>query len=228
MKQIPLAIAFDTVRSFESFLSSSSQLTVQQFRNHLPSTTPMYVWGPSGSGKTHLLQALVQQQQLRGARVGWFDARTPLPWTHDEAWALVVLDDCQAFNANQQQAAFALFVEAASHCTAVVAAGRLPPVDLPLRDDLRTRLGWGLVLALQALSEAESRAALRREADHRGLFLSDEVMDYLLTRFERDLKNLMALFDRLDEFAWVNKRAITLPALKQMLVESTPPASPSA
>lgn len=227
MKQIPLAIAFDTVRSFESFLSSSSQLTVQQFRNHLPSTTPMYVWGPSGSGKTHLLQALVQQQQLRGARVGWFDARTLLPWTHDEAWALVVLDDCQAFNANQQQAAFALFVEAASHGTAVVAAGRLPPVDLPLRDDLRTRLGWGLVLALQALSEAESRAALRREADRRGLFLSDEVMDYLLTRFERDLKNLMALFDRLDEFAWVNKRAITLPALKQMLVESTPPASPS-
>ena len=227
MKQIPLAIAFDTVRSFESFLSSSSQLTVQQFRNHLPSTTPMYVWGPSGSGKTHLLQALVQQQHLGGVRVGWFDARTPLPWTHDEAWALVVLDDCQAFNADQQQAAFALFVEAASHGTSVVAAGRLPPVDLPLRDDLRTRLGWGLVLAVQALSEADSRAALRREADRRGLFLSDEVMDYLLTRFKRDLKNLMALFDRLDEFAWVNKRAITLPALKQMLVESTPPASPS-
>jgi DnaA-homolog protein len=225
MKQIPLAIAFDAERSFESFIGGNNRLTIEQFRNHLPSTTPMYVWGPSGSGKTHLLQALVQQQQLRGARVGWFDASAALPWTHDEAWALVVLDDCQAFNADQQQAAFSLFVEAASHGTAVVAAGRMPPVDLPLRDDLRTRLGWGLVLALEALNESETRAALRREADRRGLFLSDEVMDYLLTRFERDLKNLMALFDRLDEFAWVNKRAITLPALKQMLLESAPSSS---
>jgi DnaA-homolog protein len=227
MKQIPLAIAFDAERSFESFISGDNRLTIEQFRNHLPSTIPMYVWGPSGSGKTHLLQALVQQQQLRGARVGWFDANAPLPWTHDEAWALLVLDDCQAFNADQQRAAFALFVEAASHGTAVVAAGRMPAVDLPLRDDLRTRLGWGLVLALQALNESETRAALRREADRRGLFLSDEVMDYLLTRFERDLKNLMALFDRLDEFAWVNKRAITLPALKQMLLESAPSSSPT-
>ena len=42
------------------------------------------------------------------------------------------------------------------------AAGRLPPVDLPLRDDLRTRLAWGHVFALQSLGEGETRAALRR------------------------------------------------------------------
>ncbi len=227
MKQIPLAIAFDVERSFESFISGSNRSSIEQFRDHLPSTTPLYLWGPSGSGKTHLLQALVQQKQMRGARVGWFDTASPLPWAHDESWAVLVLDDCQAFDSDQQHAAFALFVEAASHGTAVLAAGRLPPVDLPLRDDLRTRLGWGLVLALQALNEAETRAALRREADRRGLFLSDEVMDYLLTRFERDLKSLMGLFERLDEFAWVHKRAITLPALKQMLLESAPPSSAS-
>ena len=40
------------------------------------------------------------------------------------------------------------------------AAGRLPPVDLPLRDDLRTRLAWGHVFALQMLREGETRAAL--------------------------------------------------------------------
>ena len=93
-----------------------------------------------------------------------------------------------------------------SHCSSrpprtaspVAAAGRVPPVDLPLREDLRTRLGWGHVFALQPLAEAERRAVLRREADRRGIFLSDEVMDYLLTRFARDLKHLMALLDRLD------------------------------
>ena len=75
------------------------------------------------------------------------------------------------------------------------------------------------MLAIQPLSETESRAALRREADRRGLFLSDEVMDHLLTRFSRDLKHLMDLLDRLDRFALVHKRAITVPLLRQMLAE---------
>ena len=72
---------------------------------------------------------------------------------------------------------------------------------------------------MQPLSEAESRAAMRRAADRRGLFLSDEVMDYLLTHFERDMKHLMALLDRLDTFSLATKRAITVPLLKQMLAE---------
>ena len=219
MKQIPLAIALDAEQSFESFVSGPNGLTLQHVRNLTPDSAPLYLWGPSGCGKTHLLQALAQQQQRRGVRVGWFGAAAPLPWTHDEAWSLIVLDDCDRFDADQQQAAFALFVEAGSHGTAIAAAGRVPPIDLALRDDLRTRLGWGVVLALQPLSESDSRAALRREADRRGLFLSDEVMDYLLNRFARDLKHLMTWLDRLDDFALVSKRAISVPLLRQMLIE---------
>ena len=72
------------------------------------------------------------------------------------------------------------------------------------------------------------RAALRREADRRGTFLSDEVMDYLLTRFARDLKHLMAQLDRLDEFSLASKRAITVPLLKQMLAEEGGADEPGA
>ena len=84
----------------------------------------------------------------------------------------------------------------------VVAAGRVPPVDLPLREDLRTppRLG-PRVRARSRWPRPRCARALRREADRRGIFLSDEVMDYLLTRFARDLKHLMALLDRLDGFS---------------------------
>ena len=103
--------------------------------------------------------------------------------------------------------------------TALVATGNAPPMGLAVREDLRTRLGWGHVFALAPLGEAEVRAALRREADRRGTFLSDEVMDYLLTRFARDLKHLMAQLDRLDEFSLASKRAITVPLLKRMLSE---------
>ena len=219
MKQIPLALAPDTARSFETFVAGANAMALEHLRALHASSAPVYLWGPSGSGKTHLLQALAQRVQQQGGLVGWFSATDPAPWAIDEARALIVFDGCDAFDADQQQAAFALFVDATARGIPIASAGRLPPVDLPLRDDLRTRLGWGHVLAIQPLSEAETRSALRREADRRGLFLSDDVMDYLLTRFARDLKHLMALLDRLDDYALVAKRAITVPLLKQMLAE---------
>jgi DnaA family protein len=217
MKQIPLALSPDIARSFETFVAGGNVMALEHLLAVHAGSAPMYLWGPSGSGKTHLLQALAQRFQRQGGLVGSFTVGDPAPWAVDENRALIVFDSCDLFDADQQQAAFALFVDATTRGIPIAAAGRVPPVDLPLRDDLRTRLGWGHVLAIQPLSEAETRAALRREADRRGLFLSDDVMDYLLTRFARDLKYLMTLLDGLDEYALVNKRAITVPLLKQML-----------
>jgi DnaA-homolog protein len=219
MKQIPLAIGVEAANSFDNFLPGANALAVAHLQALGPPSAPVYLWGPSGSGKTHLLQALVLQYQQQGAQAGWFNAEDPAPWMFDESWALIVIDRCDELQPDPQHAAFTLFVEATTRGVPIVAAGRLPPVDLPLREDLRTRLGWGHVFALQPLNETEMRAALRREADRRGVFLSDEVMSYLLTRFARDLKYLMAQLDRLDEFALANKRAITVPLLKQMLIE---------
>ena len=219
MKQIPLAIGIEAARSFDNFVPGANALAVAHLQALVPQSAPVYLWGPSGSGKTHLLQALAHQVQQQGAQAGWFNAEDPAPWMFDESWALIVIDGCDELQPDPQHAAFKLFVEATSRGVPIVAAGRLPPVDLPLREDLRTRLGWGHVFALQPLAEPEIRAALRREADRRGVFLSDEVMSYLLTRFDRDLKFLMAQLDRLDEFSLANKRAITVPLLKQMLLE---------
>ena len=99
----------------------------------------------------------------------------------------------------------------------VLAAGNLPPADLPLREDLRTRLGWGHVFQLQLLDETARRAVLRQEADARGVFLGDEVMDFMLNRFSRDLGSLMELLNLLDDYALQTKRAITIPLIKSML-----------
>lgn len=221
MRQIPLPMGTEPLRSFANFLPGANAPAVAHLAALSAASAPVYLWGAPGSGKTHLLQALVQRFHDDGARTASFSASDPVPWLHDEHRSLIVLDDCERFDPDQQQAAFALFVQAATQGGAVVAAGRVPPVDLPLREDLRTRLAWGHVFALQPLNETELRAVLRREADHRGVFLSDDVMDHLLTRFARDLKHLMALLDRLDQFSLATKRAITVPLLKQMLAETT-------
>ena len=223
MKQLPLAIGAigsGPEQSFATYLPGPNSAAVTHLAQGGADAAPVsYLWGVRGTGKTHLLRALVRRAHEQGQRSGWFEAATPLPWEIDESWSLVVIDDCDELDHARQHAAFALFVDATTHHIPLAAAGRVPPVDLPLREDLRTRLGWGHVFALQPLAEAELRAALRREADRRGVFLSDEVMDYLLTRFARDLKHLMAQLDRLDRFSLANKRPITVPMLKLMLAE---------
>lgn len=224
MKQMVLDMGLPNGPSLKNFcagpnLAALAHLTLWlgDSKQTLRSPVPTYLWGGSGCGKTHLLKAVRAGLQDQGACIGWLDASVQVPADFDERWAAVLLDDVHAFNASQQQAAFNWFVNAQTQQIAVLAAGSLPPADLKLRDDLRTRLGWGHVFALQALSEAERRAVLRQAADSRGIFLSDEVMDFMLTRFSRDLASLMELLDLMDGYALQTQRAITIPLIKSMM-----------
>jgi DnaA-homolog protein len=228
MKQIPLPLGPAPLRSLSNFVLGLNAAAVELLRDLPLPAPPVYLWGPAGSGKTHLLHALAQRCLMQGQPVGWFDAGLPQPWSLQPDWVLVVIDGCDRLQATEQQAVFALFVEAATHGVQVAAAGRVPPVDLPLREDLRTRLGWGHVVVLHPLSDEHTRAALRLEAERRGFGLSDEVMNYLLTRFPRDLAHLMPLFDQLDQFALSLARPVTVPLLRQMLAESACPSAPAA
>ena len=225
MKQIALDIGLASVPSFSNFFAGPNEAALKHIElwagNNLRSPVPTYLWGAPGSGKTHLLKAVAESLREQGARTGWLDASVLEPPAFDESWAGVILDECHLYTAVQQQAAFNWFVNALSsadgHPRWVLAAGNLPPADLVLRDDLRSRLGWGHVFELHALTETERRAVLRREADARGVFLSDEAMDFMLTRFSRDLSSLMQLLDQLDAYALQTQRAITIPLIKSML-----------
>ena len=221
MKQIALDIGLETAPTLTSYFAGPNEPALGHLRLWAGSPTrspvPTYLWGAAGSGKTHLLRAVQHALREQGASAGWLDATVHEPPEYDPAWSVVLLDDVQLFTAVQQHAAFNWFVNAQTHQRGVLAAGLLPPADLALREDLRTRLGWGHVFHLQVLSEPERRAVLRQEADARGVFLGDEVMDFMLTRFSRDLGHLMALLGQLDGYALQTKRAITIPLIKSML-----------
>ena len=228
MKQMALDIGLHTTPTLDSFFAGPNSAALQHLRlwttSQMPSPVPTYLWGESGSGKSHLLRAAQTELSSSGVSVGWLDADQNERVNFDEAWTAVLMDDVHLYNLEQQQLAFNWFVNALTPKSGsprwVLAAGMLPPADLKLRDDLRSRLGWGHVYGLQVLSDTERRAVLRSEADARGLFLSDEVMSYMLSRFSRDLSSLMILLDHLDQFALQTKRAITIPLIKSML-EST-------
>jgi DnaA family protein len=220
MRQIPLDIGLSVEPSFETFVPGANAAALSHLQGLQAPAAPVYLWGPDGSGKTHLLRAMVGRCQARGLQCAWFRPGDPVPWNLRSGWGLVIIDDADRLDVLEQHAAFALLIDAAECQALIVAAGALPPVDLALREDLRTRLGWGHVFALEPLSEAETRSALRQEADRRGIFLPDDVMDHLLNRFARDLKHLMTQLDRLDQFAMAQRRAVTLPLLRAMLADS--------
>ncbi|MDO8903470.1 DnaA regulatory inactivator Hda [Hydrogenophaga sp.] len=225
MKQMALDIGLAPVPTLSNFVAAGNEAALEHLRlwtgNALRSPVPTFIWGEGGSGKSHLLRGVRESLREQGSRVGWIDPTTLHPPEYDEHWDAVLLDDCHLYTAEQQAAAFNWFVNAQNppHGQArwVLAAADRPPADLQLREDLRTRLGWGHVFQLRALGEAERRAVLRRSADERGVFLSDEVMDFMLTRFARDLSSLMLLLDQLDGYALRTQRTITIPLIKSML-----------
>ena len=229
MKQIALDIGLSTGPTIANFCAGTNVAALRHMElwiggksgvgANAPTRSPVatYFWGAAGCGKSHLLKAAREALREQGARVGWLDASVFNASEFSESWAAVMLDDVHLYTAAQQHTAFNWFVNAQTHQRPVLATGDCAPVDLKLRDDLRTRLGWGHVLGLDLLSEAQTRDVLRQAADARGLVLSDEVMDFTLRRFSRDLGSLMQLLDAMDRYALQTQRALTIPLVKSML-----------
>jgi DnaA family protein len=132
----------------------------------------------------------------------------------------VAADDVETLDATAQQALFNAINAAREGQSAVLATGSAPPAGLALRDDLRSRLAWGLVYQLRAPSDADKAAYLRAEAARRGLRLPEEVLAYLLSHVPRDLASLNAVLDSLDRYSLASQRPLTLPLVRAALQKS--------
>ena len=99
----------------------------------------------------------------------------------------------------------------------LLVSGHMAPAKLSVRDDLRTRLGWGLVYQVQTLSEEEKTLALHQHAKARGFALPEEVVQYLLRHGRRDLPALLSTLDELDEHCLRLKRGASVPLLKEVM-----------
>ena len=171
----------------------------------------VYVWGPPGSGKSYLLEAWAHACEACGLAVARGGAA---------AAPVVVADQVETWDAAQQAAGFAVYNQVRDAGGWWLGAGRAAPADMPLIPELRTRLGWGLVFQMAALTDADTQAALARHAESLGFRLEPAVSDYLLTRGARDMQSLLATLEALDRASLEAQRPITLPLVRQVLTGS--------
>ena len=171
--------------------------------------TCLFLWGDSGAGKSHLLEA-------SGAACANAEEDPSLSGLPGDA-SFVAVDNVEALDGEGQIALFNRFNHLKAAGGRLLAAARVPPLQLALREDLRTRLGSGQMHRLRPLSDAERRAALAAQACQRGMSLAPEALDYLLARAPRDMRSLAAILAALDRYSLEQKRPLTLPLLRSVL-----------
>lgn len=241
-KQFALDISHSPKASLENYLPGKDLALISTLQNiedswknsaHEGSNNPLnqrwiYWWGPEGSGRTHLLNAIGNAAKHAGLEHIALKALEPTSWVRLEenmsalaqnsTPSVITVDDVDQLDDRLVGSLFRILnTVQASRAIHIFMAGKAAPASLTLREDLRTRLGWGLVFQTQLLDDDEKIQALGEAAKARGLVLSPDVLPWLLSRFYRDMPSLMALIDALDAYSLETKRAVTLPLVRELL-----------
>lgn len=223
MKQLTFELAAPEPPSFDNFVAGRNEeatAKLSALARGDARETVVVLWGAVGSGRTHLLRATVAAAAARPAR--YWPEPGAVPEEPPGAEALVAVDDVDRADAAAQGRLFTLFNRLQQVGGQLVAVASSPPARLGLRDDLRTRLGWGLAYEVVALPDADKPLALARHARERGFRLADDVIAYLLAHGRRDMSTLVATLAALDRYSLSSKRPITVPLLREWLQRDLP------
>jgi len=193
MKQLLLDIKPAAPPTLQNFVIGRNAEALENLQAAAQNRTHfIYLWGENGCGKSHLLSAC-------------------------KAHGIKVADDVHLLNNDAQIVLFNTYNQLKEDGEILIAAGLHAPNQMDLRDDLATRLAWGLVYQLHPLNDAEKALALKNHAKERGIKLPNEVIDYCLRYLRRDLPTLMATLDALDEWSLTTHKPVTVPMLKKLL-----------
>lgn len=219
MSQLLLDIAPDRRPTLDNFVAGRNLELLSALRHALSGDSSerfFYVWGETGSGKTHLLQACVSAAQDMQQSAIYVQGKVPPP-VPDMGATVVAVDDVGQLDDAAQIGLFDLYNRMRDNGAMLLVSGMESPLHLKLRDDLRTRLGWGLVYQVHGLSDEEKARALTQQAHSLGFVLPPEVTQYLLRHGRRDLPSLMAVLEALDKHSLRLHRAPSVPLLKEVL-----------
>ena len=225
--QLPLGFERHDVYTFDSYIPGGNREPAGALQAVAGGAGHgnIYLWAGRGAGKSHLLQAACNLAARSGRACAYIPLRQADDFTPDlfsslEHLSLVCLDDVDevAGREDWELALFDLFNRLKDAQTPLVMSAGSSPKGSPVRlPDLKSRLAWGLCYHLQPLDDSENMAALKLRAQERGFELSDQVVDYLMKRVERDTRNLFLWLDRLDRHSLQAQRKLTVEFVREIL-----------
>ncbi|MGI8417907.1 MAG: chromosomal replication initiator protein DnaA [Nakamurella sp.] len=227
--------------NFESFVIGSSNrfshaAAVAVSEGPGRSYNPLFIWGDSGLGKTHLLHGigLYAQRLFPGIKVRYVSSEE---FTNDFINSLrddrkvafqrryrdvdvLLVDDIQFLQGKEstQEEFFHTFNTLYNANKQIVITSDSPPKRLEtLEDRMRTRFEWGLITDIQP-PELETRIAiLRKKCAQDGIKVPDDVLEFIATHIERNIRELEGALIRVTAFSSLNKQPIDL-ALAQTVL----------
>ena len=194
MDQLLLDIQIPKVKSFENFIIGDNYEAISIIKKFISDKNLQffYLWGAQGSGKSHL-SSVVKKNNI------------------------LVIEDIESMIDIEQIEAFNIFNNCKEKGKKLFITGSNSPNNMGLRSDLASRLSWGIVYQIKALSDNEKKLALLNHSKQKGMSSNVKVIEYCMKNLKRDLHYLIATLDALDNWSLKTKKPMTIPLLKKLL-----------
>ena len=194
MDQLLLNIHPPSIKSLENFVIGDNFEAISVIKKFTTDKNLQffYLWGVQGSGKSHL-SSVVKNNNI------------------------LVIEDIESMSDIEQIQAFSIFNNCKENGKKLFITGSNSPNNMGLRSDLASRLSWGLVYQIKALTDNEKKLALLNHSKQKGMSSNVKVIEYCMKNLKRDLHYLIATLDALDNWSLKTKKPMTIPLLKKLL-----------
>ena len=194
MDQLLLNIHLPSIKSLENFVIGDNFEAISVIKKFTTDKNLQffYLWGVQGSGKSHL-SSVVKNNNI------------------------LVIEDIESMSDIEQIQAFSIFNNCKENGKKLFITGSNSPNNMGLRSDLASRLSWGIVYQIKALTDNEKKLALLNHSKQKGMSSNVKVIEYCMKNLKRDLHYLIATLDALDNWSLKTKKPMTIPLLKKLL-----------
>ncbi len=232
--------------SFENFVIGSSNrfahaAAVAVAETPGKSYNPLMIYGESGLGKTHLLHALghyvrhyydrvrvryVSTEELTNDFINAIsENRTAEFRRRYRDVDVLLIDDIQFLESKiqTQEEFFHTFNTLHNAQKQIVMTSDRPPKLLEaLEPRLRSRFEWGLITDVQAPDLETRIAILKKKAAQERLTVSLDVLEFVASRIQTNIRELEGALIRITAFASLNRTPVTMELAQEVLKDLIP------
>ncbi|SEL25239.1 chromosomal replication initiator protein DnaA [Blastococcus sp. DSM 46786] len=197
---------------------------------------PLFIYGESGLGKTHLLHAIghyaarmfpnvkvryVSTEEFTNEFINLVHSGRAEDFRRRyRDIDFLLIDDIQFLERAErtQEEFFHTFNTLHNASKQIVITSDRPPKKLTtLEDRLRTRFEWGLITDVQAPDLETRIAILRKKAWGERLQVPDQVLEFIASKVQTNIRELEGALIRVTAFASLNKQQVDLPLAELVL-----------